>query len=371
MNTRKVPFFDYPKLWLNDREKMLEIIDKVSSTGGFIMQKALSDFEKELASFCETTYAVGVANATDGMEIFLEAIGIESGDEVIISSHTMLATASAIKVAGGVPVPVDIGYDNLIDPVAIENAITPRTVGIMPTQLNGRTCDMDPISEIASKRGLFLVEDAAQALGSKYKGKNAGTFGLASDISFFPAKVLGCYGDAGAVLVSDKDLYEKIYQIHDHGRDVSDGEVKRWGRNSRLDNVQAAILLFKLNSHDKVINRRREIASIYQDRLGELEELRLPPAPNSQSDRFDVYQNYELAADKRDELKSFLANSGIGTLVQWGGIAIHQFNQLGFNQDCPRTEKFFKECIMLPMNVFLSDHDVHYVADKVVEFYRA
>lgn len=371
MNTNKVPFFDYPRLWLDDRDKMLEIIDEVSSTGGFIMQSALSDFEKKLASYCETNYSVGVANATDAMEIFLEAIGIGSGDEIIISSHTMLATASAIKVAGGVPIPVDIGDDNLIDPKAIENAISSRTVGIMPTQLNGRTCDMDPILEIANKYGLFVVEDAAQALGSKYKGKKAGTFGLASDISFFPAKVLGCYGDAGAVLVNDRELYEKIYQIHDHGRDVNDGEVKRWGRNSRLDNIQAAILSHKLKSYSEVINRRREIASIYQERLGDLEELRLPAAPNSQPDHFDVFQNYEMAAQQRDSLKSFLATYNIGTLVQWGGIAIHQFKNLGFNQDCPRTDKFFNECIMLPMNIFITDDNVHYVADKVVEFYRS
>lgn len=371
MNTQKVPFFDYPRLWLDNRDEIIEIIDNVSSSGGFIMQKALSEFEKELAAFCKSTYAVGVGNATDGMEIFLEAIGLKAGDEVIISSHTMLATASAIKVAGGVPIPVDIGDDNLIDPIAIENSITPRTVGIMPTQLNGRTCAMDPILKIANKYGLFLVEDAAQALGSKYKGKNAGTFGIASDISFFPAKVLGCFGDAGAVLVNERSLYEKIYQIHDHGRDVNDGQVKRWGRNSRLDNVQAAILNYKLKNYSKVINRRREIASIYQERLGNLEELHLPAAPNEQPDHFDVFQNYELTAARRDELKKFLAFSNIGTLVQWGGMAIHQFKNLGFNQNCPRTDKFFQKCIMLPMNIFITNDDVNYVADKVIEFYRS
>ena len=129
-----------------------------------------------------------------------------------------------------------------------------NTVGIMPTQLNGRVCEMDKIQDIATKNSLFIVEDAAQALGSKYKGQHAGTFGLASDISFFPAKVLGCLGDAGGVLVNDKELYHNIYQIHDHGRDT-DGEVKRWGRNSRLDNIQAAILSFKLKSYQKVIER--------------------------------------------------------------------------------------------------------------------
>ena len=370
MTTKTVPFFEYPRLWTDDRNDFLSIIDNVSSTGGFILQQAVFDFENELAEYAETNYSIGVGNATDGMEIFLEAIGINRGDEIIISSHTMLATASAIKVAGGIPIPVDIkDDDNLISISAIENAITENTVGIMPTQLNGRICDMDSIKKIADKKGLFIVEDAAQALGSRYKGQHAGTFGLASDISFFPAKVLGCLGDAGGILVNDKDLYHKMYQIHDHGRDV-DGQVKRWGRNSRLDNIQAAILSFKLKSYDKVIKRRREVAKIYQDRLESIDELQLPAGPVIDGDNFDTYQNYELQADNRDELQNFLKENGVGTLIQWGGIAIHQFKNLGFNQICQNTERFFERCIMLPMNVFISDDDVHYVCDKVEGFYR-
>ena len=365
----QVPFFEYPKLWSDDREEFLSIIDNVSSTGGFILQKAVSDFELELANYAGVNYAVGVGNATDGMEIFLEAIGINPGDEIIISSHTMLATASAVKVAGGVPVPVDIGADNLISIQAIEDAITSNTVGIMPTQLNGRVCDMDAILAIAKRHGLFIVEDAAQALGAKYKGQHAGTFGLASDISFFPAKVLGCLGDAGGVLVNDKDLYHQIFQLHDHGRDT-DGEVRRWGRNSRLDNIQAAILSYKLKSYGSVIVRRRKIAQMYQERLGCLEELQLPNAPSITSDNFDVYQNYELQADSRDELREYLSRNGIGTLIQWGGKAVHQFTQLGFDQVLPDTERFFERCIMLPMNVFISDSDVDYICEKVKQFYR-
>ncbi|MDC3364894.1 DegT/DnrJ/EryC1/StrS family aminotransferase [Pseudomonadales bacterium] len=365
----KVPFFEYPRLWSDDREDLLSIIDNVSSTGGFILQEAVSSFEAELAAYAGVEHSVGVGNATDGMEIFLEAIGLSHGDEVIISSHTMLATASAIRVAGGVPVPVDIGEDNLISVSSIENAVTKNTVGIMPTQLNGRVCDMDPILTLAERRGLFVVEDAAQALGSTYKGQHAGTFGLASDISFFPAKVLGCLGDAGAVLVNDEDLYHQIYQIHDHGRDT-DGEVKRWGRNSRLDNIQAAILSHKLKSYDKVISRRREIAQLYQDRLGTLHELMLPAAPVKDGVHFDVYQNYELRAERRDDLRTHLLNNGIGTLIQWGGTAIHQFANLGFDQDCPNTDEFFESCLMLPMNIFLSNEDVEYVCDKIIGFYR-
>ena len=206
---KKIPFFDYPKLWTNDKDEYISILNREATSGGFILQKALSNFETELATFSGANYSVGVGNATDGMEIFLEAIGLKRGDEIIISSHTMLATASAIKVAGGVPVPVDIGEDNLICVESIKEAITPNTVGIMPTQLNGRICNMDAIISIADKNSLFIVEDAAQALGAKYKGRHAGTFGLASCISFFPAKVLGCFGDAGGVLVNDKNLYHK------------------------------------------------------------------------------------------------------------------------------------------------------------------
>ncbi len=369
MSLINVPFFDYPRLWSDNRTDLLSIIDNVSSTGGFILQQAVSDFEAELANYTSVNHSVGVGNATDGMEIFLEAIGISAGDEIIISSHTMLATASAIKLSGGVPVPVDIGDDNLIGIQEIEEAITSKTVGIMPTQLNGRICDMDSILSIADKHGLFVVEDAAQALGATYKGRHAGTFGLAADISFFPAKVLGCLGDAGAVLVNDSELFHRIYQIHDHGRDV-DGEVKRWGRNSRLDNLQAAILSYKLKNYSSAISRRREIAQMYQDRLGHLDELKLPPAPNSSVDHFDVYQNYELQADERDKLRLHLGKNNIGTLIQWGGTAVHQFTQLGFDQELPKTDKFFQRCIMLPMNVFISNDDVDYVCDNVLDFYR-
>jgi len=149
-----------------------------------------------------------------------------------------------------------------------------------------------------------------------------------------------------------------------------DGEVKRWGRNSRLDNLQAAILSHKLKSYNNVIKRRQEIAQMYQNRLGELSELQLPPSPNSNPDYFDVYQNYELQADRRDELKMHLDENGIGTLIQWGGMAVHQFKQLGFNQVLPKTEKFFERCIMLPMNIFINNEDIEYICEKVKDFYR-
>ena len=342
MNTpRKVPFFDYPRIFVDNREEILETIEDVGRRGAFIMQEDLFNFEKKLSEFTKAKHAIGVANATDGLELAWMAIGLKPGDEVIISSHTMLATASAIVTAGGVPIPVEIGPDNLIDPEAISDAITPRTVGISPTQLNGRTCDMEKIMEIAFKNNLALVEDAAQALGSTFKGKHAGSFGVAGSFSFFPAKVLGCLGDGGGVITNDSAIFEKIYQLHDHGRDTN-GDVKSWGRNSRLDNLQAALLAKKLVNYQEVVARRREIASNYDEQLSELIELQLPPGPHENSDHFDVYQNYELQADNRNQLKIFLAEKGIGTIIQWGGKGVHQWEGLGFNQKLPIVEKFFE-----------------------------
>ena len=207
----KVPFFEYPRLWTDDRNELINIIDQTASSGGFVLQRALFEFEEALADIgAERDFAIGVGNATDGMEIFLSAIGLSSGDEIIISSHTMLATASAIKVAGGIPVPVDIGKDNLIDPFAVEAAITSRTVGIMPTQLNGRVCDMDALQKIADKHGLFVVEDAAQFREHRTKAKLRALLSLASDISFFPAKTLGL-GMRARFFVKMKRYTKKCY----------------------------------------------------------------------------------------------------------------------------------------------------------------
>ena len=364
----KVPFFDYPRLFLDDREDLIKIIEDVGSRGAYIMQQDLKEFENTLAKYTSADFAVGVANATDGLELAWMAIGLHPGDEVIISSHTMLATASAIVTAGGKPIPVDIGPDNLIDPDAVESAITPRTVGISPTQLNGRTCQMDKIMKIAETNKLAVVEDSAQALGSRFKGKHAGTFGDAGAFSFFPAKVLGSFGDGGGVITNNQTLYEKIFQLHDHGRDTN-GDIKSWGRNSRLDNLQAAIMNHNFAKYDGVILRRRQIASMYQELLGDIEQIQLPPGPEANVDNFDVYQNYELQAENRDLLKQYLLEKGIGTIIQWGGKAVHQWEGLGFSQRLPKVEQFFEKCLMLPMNMFISDSDVEYVASCMRDFY--
>jgi len=368
-NERQIPFFNYPYVFRSHGEEFIAIIQDVGRRGAFIMQRDLRDFERHIAEYTGAKYALGVSNATDGLHIALRSAGIGPGDEVIFCSHTMVATAAAIHFAGATPVPVECGADHLMDLELAQEAVTSRTKAIVPTQLNGRTCDMDTLQAIADRHGLLIIEDAAQALGSRFKGKMAGTFGLASAISFYPAKTLGCLGDGGVVLTDDAEIYEKLKLYRDHGRDEETGEVVMWGLNTRLDNLQAAILDYKLKDYANEIGRRREIAALYQERLGDVKELLLPPAPDSDPDHFDIYQNYEIEAERRDELRAYLKEHGVGTLIQWGGKAVHQFEKLGFNIELPFTEKMFTRCLMLPMNRSLSNEDVQYVCQVIRDFY--
>jgi dTDP-4-amino-4,6-dideoxygalactose transaminase len=366
--TRSVPFFNYPAVFTADETGFMGLVRDVGRRGAFILQKDLADFERHVAQFVESSYVLGVGNATDGLHFAVRAAGVGPGDEVILSSHTMIATAAAVHFAGATPVPVDCGPDHLIDSKAVESAITPRTRVIMPTHLNGRTCNMDALEAIAGKHGLLIIEDAAQALGSRFKGKCAATFGNAAAISFYPAKVLGCFGDGGAVVTSDHAVYERVFQMRDHGRSTN-GDIVSWGLNSRLDNLQAAFLDLQLKKYASVMCRRRELAAFYTGRLKDVAALVLPPAPDSDADHFDIYQNYEIEAENRDELKQYLKDRGIGTLIPWGGQAVHQLRALGFTQHLPHTDRLFTRLLMLPMNMSLSDDDVHYVCDHIRAFY--
>jgi dTDP-4-amino-4,6-dideoxygalactose transaminase len=364
-----IPFFNYRGAFAAHEEEFVEIFRDILHRGAFIQQRDLAEFEDALARYLGVSHAFGVANATDGLIISFRAAGIGPGDEVIFPSHTMVASPAAVAHVGGIPVPVDIGADHLIDPRAIEAAVTEKTRAIMPVQLNGRTCDMDEIERIASKHDLLIIEDAAQALGSQFKGRFAGTFGIAAAFSFYPAKILGCFGDGGAVVTNDSEVARKIALLRDHGRNDK-GDVEMWGLNSRLDNLQAAILHAQFREYDKIMGRRRSIAALYDSLLSDLTELVLPPAPDTNGDHFDVFQNYELEADRRDALRAWLSERGVGTILQWGGTPVHMFKGLGFNVSLPQTERFFERCLMLPMNMMVTDDEVHYIAASIRAFYR-
>ncbi|MBI2067982.1 MAG: DegT/DnrJ/EryC1/StrS family aminotransferase [Deltaproteobacteria bacterium] len=365
---KNIPFFPYQAFFGSRDKEFTEVLQDVLRRGAFILQKDLEEFEKNLARYLGVKHALGVANCTDGLVIALKVAGIQPGDEVILPSHTFIATASAIHLAGGVAVPVECAEDHLLDPESVELAVTSRTRFLMPVQLNGRTCRMDRLQKIADRNGLQIVEDAAQGLGSSYKGRYAGTFGVVSAFSFYPAKILGCFGDGGAVVTNDDRLAEIIYAMRDHGRN-REGRVICWGTNSRLDNVQAAILNYQFQYYAETVRCRREVASLYTNCLKNISELLLPPAPDSDPDHFDTFQNYEIEAERRDELRAYLKEVGVGTLVQWGGTAVHQFRELGFKQNLPKTDRLFTRCLMLPMNTYLTNEEVTYICDRILEFY--
>ena len=365
----EIPFFNYQSLFKEHEEKLIDIFADIGRRGAYIMQDDLSNFESKIEKYTGIKHAIGVANATDALQLLLKAGGVGAGDEVIFCSHTMVATASAIAFTGATPIPVEAGPDHLIDPDSIIKAITPHTKAIVPTQLNGRVADMGRILDIAQEYGLQIYEDSAQALGAKYKDQCAGSFGLGGCISFYPAKTLGCFGDGGIVLTNDDNIYNAVKLMRDHGRE-EDGNVSIWGFNSRLDNLQAAILDFFFQNYDKAVNRRRSAADLYHEELQDINELNLPPATNSNNDHFDIFQNYEVEAERRDELKEYLSSKGVGTLIQWGGKAVHEFRDLGFNQSLPFTEKIMRNSLMLPLNMTVTDDEIKYICKCVRDFYN-
>lgn len=365
----QIPFFRYPHVFGQQREDILAAMIKVMDRGAFILQSELGQFEQQIAAFSGAKYSIGMANGTDTLFLALKAVGIKPGDEVILASHTYIATAAAVHFAGGTPVLVDCGPDHLIDPDAVAAAVTPHTKVIMPTQLNGRTCDMDRLHAIADRHHLAIIEDAAQALGSRFKGRCAGTFGFAGSISLYPAKVLGCFGDGGLLFTNSDSTFTTLKQLRDHGRN-DDGLVVRWGVNSRLDNLHAAILLEKLKIYPLEMERRRQLARLYRDGLKDLEDMSLPPGPDNDPNHFDIYQNYEVESGSRDSLREHLTQNGVRTIIQWAGSPIHQFKNLGLPTfNLPATDRLFQRCFLLPMNTSLTNAEVAYICDVIRTFY--
>ncbi|GBD11051.1 dTDP-3-amino-3,4,6-trideoxy-alpha-D-glucose transaminase [bacterium HR23] len=365
----KVRFIDYPTAFRKMEREIMEAIRQVLVGGDLILRKQLEAFEEHLAQFVGTRYAVGVNSGTDALHLALRAVGIRPGDEVITVSHTFVATVAAIHHAGATPILVDIGDDHNMDVRLVEQAITPRTRAIIPVHLNGRVCNMDPLMEIAQRHNLLVIEDAAQALGATYKGKKAGSFGIAGCFSFYPAKVLGAFGDAGAVVTNDPQVAQRVRLLRNHGR-TPDGDIAFFSFNSRLDNLHAALLDLKLPRVPQWIAYRRRLARLYHQRLADLPALRLPPPPVEEGPFYDVYQNYEVEAEGRDALVEHLKAQGIEVMLPWGGRAVHQFPALGLSHFAlPKTDQVFERVLMLPMHTELSEEQVDYVAQCIRRFY--
>jgi dTDP-4-amino-4,6-dideoxygalactose transaminase len=364
----RVKFVDYPEQWRRQREELLPIIEDTIARGDLMMRHQLTDFEAHLARFNGSARAVGVSNCTDGLRLLAHALDVGRGDEVVSVAHTFIATVSPFVLRGATPVFVDIGADHLMDTDLLLGAITERTRVIIPVHLNGRTVDMMAVQKAADSVGAVVIEDAAQALGATFNGRTAGTFGLASTYSFYPAKMLGALGDGGAVLTDDDALADRLHQLRDHGR-VSKSDVDGWGYNCRLDNLQAAVLDWRLGQLGGWIERRRAVARMYASLLSGIDGLDLPVGPDDDAQRTDVYQNYAVTTGNRDELAAHLRNDGIETLISWP-VPVHQQRGLGLDHwHLPNTERLCQRVLSLPMHAELEDWQVEYVADSVRRFF--
>jgi dTDP-4-amino-4,6-dideoxygalactose transaminase len=289
---------------------------------------------------------------------------------VVTVSHTFIATISPFVLRGATPVLVDIGDDHLMDTDQLAAAVTERTKVVIPVHLNGRTVDMDAVQKAADSVGAVVLEDAAQALGAKVDGRTAGTFGLASVYSFYPAKMLGAMGDGGAVLTDDASLARRLHQLRDHGRVTKSG-VDGWGYNCRLDNLQAAILDWRLSRLPSWIERRREIARGYTAMLAGIDGLQIPVGPDDDPRRFDVFQNYVITTDDRDGLQEHLRADGIETMVSWP-VPMHKQPGVGLDHwSLPNTERLCRRVLSLPMHAELADWQIEHVAVSVRRFFGA
>ncbi len=363
----EVPFSTFAEMHRKIRTEINIAYKNVIDQDWYIQGNECKNFEKEYAAYFDIKSCIGVGNGLDAIYLSLKALGIGYGDEVIIPSHTFIATALAVVYTGATPVFCEV-YDDtyLINPNRIENLITKRTKAIVIVHLYGQPAEMDIICELVCKHHLFLVEDCAQAHGATYKGKKIGTFGNTGAFSFYPGKNLGALGDAGAVITNDLELEEKIRALGNYGS-IEKYTHLYLGNNSRLDEIQAAFLRVKLPYLDKWNSERQKIAEKYLDGIKN-DRIILPTVREGCR---CVWHIFAIKCRERDRLQLFLLDKGIKTLIHYP-IPIHlqkAFIGYGFNEgDYPITELISKTELSLPLYIGMSDEIIQYVIDTVNMF---
>ena len=363
----RVPFVDPRTHYFRIKSEVDAAIIDCLSKGDLIYRQQLRQFEENFAAFIGVKYAVGVNSGYHALHFALLGAGVGPGDEVITVAHTFVATVSAIVHCGAKPVLIDVRDDYNMDPEQIERAITPRTKVILPVHLNGRICDMDAIMDIAERYNLKVVEDAAQAIGATYKGKKAGSFGVAGCFSFYPFKILGGFGDGGALTTNDPHMARMATLLRYNGEDRETGEYHYHGYTALLDNVQAAVLDVKLKYLPGWIQHRRMIAQMYRERLEGVGDLRLPHY--CEDHQFDIYQNYVIRTKHRDELRQYLRENGVETLVHWPKPMWEHKGLNLENPNLPETESICREVISLPMSAETTPEHVEITTQCIREFF--
>jgi dTDP-4-amino-4,6-dideoxygalactose transaminase len=361
----KVPFVDLKRQYLSIKDEIDRAILQVIDSAFFINGPNVEAFEKEFAAFCCTKYAIGLASGSDALRLSLEALDAK-GKRVVSVANTFISTIDGIHHAGGRPVLTDIGGDYNIDPAAAKKA-SKGAAGIVPVHLFGQAVKMDEIMEDASKRGLFVLEDASQAHGATFDGRKVGSMGIAACFSFYPAKNLGAYGDGGAVTTNDADLAYRIRMLRQYG-ERKKYEHNSIGYNSRLDELQAAILRVKLRHLDSWNNSRRKAAKMYNELLRGVKGVILP---QEFEDRKHVYHLYVVRHARRDKMREFLATSGIGTGIHYP-IPVHlqkSYLHLKYRRGSfPQTEAAAHQMLSLPMFPEITDNEIEYVCQTVRSF---
>ena len=363
-----IQFLDLKAPYLELKNELDEAYKRVMESGWYILGKECEAFEKEFADYCGTKYCIGVGNGLEALHLILQAYEIGEGDEVIVPANTYIATWLAVSHTGAKPVPVEPDEKTYnINPTLIEQAITKKTKAIIAVHLYGQPADMDSINVLANKYDLIVIEDAAQAHGAKYKGLRTGSLGNAAGFSFYPGKNLGALGDGGAVTTNDFVLAEKVKVLRNYGSRVKYyNEIK--GYNSRLDELQAAILRVKLSKLDEWNSRRSVVAQTYLQKLQNFNDLLLPYVPESVE---PVWHLFVLCHPKRDILQHYLTEAGIGTLIHYP-IPPHMseaYSELGYRKgDFPITEQIAESVISIPIYPQLSSEDISQICNILNEF---
>lgn len=356
-----IPFLDLKQINMQYKEEITASVDRFLQSGWYILGKEVDQFEEQFAAFCGTKYCVGVANGLDALILILRAYGIGAGDEVIVPSNTYIATILSISAVGATPILVepDLSTYN-IDPSKIEEKITTRTKAILVVHLYGQSCDMAPIQEITNKYNLKLFEDCAQAHGAVYNERRVGNLGHAGAFSFYPGKNLGALGDAGAITLNDEDIYLRLKALRNYGSHKKYENVFK-GSNSRLDEIQAAILQVKLKNLDADNYKRRVIADLYSENI--VNSSIILPKLSSKSDSH-VWHIYAIRTACRERLQGYLLEKGIQTLIHY---PIPPHKQEAYKEwsdmSYPISEKIHNEILSLPISQVMSMDD----ASKVVE----
>lgn len=368
--TQKIDFLDLKKINSSHKADFINIFQKVIDDGWYILGKQVGEFEAAYAQFSQTRFSVGLANGLDALILSLKTLGIGPGDEVIVPSNTYIASWLAISHLGATLVPVEPRVDTYnMNPGLIEAAITPKTKVVMAVNLYGQSAELTKIKAICDRHGIYLVEDNAQAQGADCQGLPTGSVGIINATSFYPGKNLGALGDAGAVTTNDESLEKKIKGLRNYGSSIKYyNEVK--GYNSRLDELQAALLILKLKHLPEENSHRQACAEKYTELLAAVDELDLPVLADGCSSVFHIYM---IRTNKRDELQRYLASQNIGTMIHYP-LPPHlqlAYSELGFKKgDFPIAEKIAETCLSLPMGPHLTIDDITVVAEKIKDFFK-